>query len=137
MFYYQGLSKSINELTQILDKNSVTGCTMKVNRKAIEVSFPILSLVVMHDWWIAANVIKHQGVVDFIDESLIQYRQHNSNSVGAKEKSFYHLVKRIYNYLFYPEAFLNVWYQTKSIEPNFNRFCFFWKKIHLTIKSLF
>tara|TARA_R110001583_G_scaffold168616_1_gene321470 strand:+ start:70 stop:246 length:177 start_codon:yes stop_codon:yes gene_type:complete len=54
MFYYQGLSKSINGLTRIQDKNSVTGCTMMVNRKAIEVSFPILSLVVIHDWLIAA-----------------------------------------------------------------------------------
>jgi hypothetical protein len=56
------------------------------------------------------NVIKHQGVVDFVDKSLLQYRQHNSNSVGAKKKSFYYLVKCIYDYLFYPEAFLNVWH---------------------------
>jgi glycosyltransferase involved in cell wall biosynthesis len=137
MFEYQGLSKSINGLTQILVKNSVTGCTMMVNRRAIEVSFPILPFAVMHDWWIAANVIKHQGVVDFVDESLIQYRQHNSNSVGAKKKSFYYLVKRIYNYLFYPEAFTNVWHQAKSIEPNLNQAYFFWKKIHFTMKSLF
>ena len=54
MFYYQGLSKPINGFTQILVKNSVTGCTIMVNRKSIEVSFPILSLVVIHDWLIAA-----------------------------------------------------------------------------------
>tara|TARA_R110001583_G_scaffold168616_1_gene321471 strand:+ start:236 stop:502 length:267 start_codon:yes stop_codon:yes gene_type:complete len=73
------------------------------------------------------NVIKHQGVVDFFDKSLFQYRQHNSNSVGAKKKFFYCLVIRIYNYLFYPEAFLNVWHQAKYINPNLNQAYFFEK----------
>lgn len=137
MFEYQGLDKSINSLLQILAKNSVTGCTMMMNRQAITVSQPILPSAVMHDWWIAANVIKQQGVVEFIDEPLIQYRQHSSNSVGAKKHSIFYILKRAFNYFFYPDALSNIWNQAKAIEPNLKKCYFFWKKIRITIKSLF
>lgn len=137
MFEYQGLDKSINSLLQILAKNSVTGCTMMMNRQAITVSQPILPSAVMHDWWIAANVIKQQGVVEFIDEPLIQYRQHSSNSVGAKKHSIFYILKRVFNYFFYPDALSNIWNQAKAIEPNLKKCYFFWKKIRITINSLF
>tara|TARA_R110001583_G_scaffold118774_1_gene270238 strand:+ start:5208 stop:6035 length:828 start_codon:yes stop_codon:yes gene_type:complete len=137
MFEYQGLDKSINSLLQILAKNSVTGCTMMVNQQAIAVSLPILSSAVMHDWWIAANVIKQQGVVEFIDEPLIRYRQHSSNSVGAKKQSIFTFVNRCFTYAFHQETRVKVWNQAKAIQPNLNRCCFFAKKVHITIKSLF
>ncbi|AEF53563.1 glycosyltransferase family 2 protein [Marinomonas posidonica] len=137
MFEYQGLDKSIKSLLQILAKGSVTGCTMMMNRQAIAVSQPILPFAVMHDWWIAAMVIKHQGVVEFIDEPLIQYRQHTSNSIGAKKNSFCHLLKRSFNYLLSPEAFFKAWNQAKVVQPNLN-FCYFLgKKIHIILKNLF
>jgi glycosyltransferase involved in cell wall biosynthesis len=137
MFEYQGLEKSINSLLQILAKNSVTGCTMMMNRQAITVSQPILPSAVMHDWWIAAMVIKHQGVIKFIDEPLIHYRQHSSNSVGAKRNSISFILKRVFNYFFNPDSLFKIWYQAKAIQPNLNRCYFFGKKIHITIKSLF
>lgn len=137
MFEYQGLDKSIKSLLQILAKNSVTGCTMMMNRQAITVSLPILPSAVMHDWWIAAMVIKHKGVVEFIDEPLIHYRQHSSNSVGAKKNSISYILKRVFNYFFNPDSLFKIWSQAKAIQPNLNLFSFFGKKIHITIKSLF
>lgn len=137
MFEYQGLSKSINGLAQILAKNSVTGCTMMVNRRAIEVSFPILPSAVMHDWWIAANVIKHHGIVEFIDEPLILYRQHGSNSVGAKKNTVSSIISRCFTYASHQEIRDKVWSQAKSIEPKLGQIYFFWKKFYFTIKNLF
>jgi glycosyltransferase involved in cell wall biosynthesis len=137
MFEYQGLSKSINGLLQILANNSVTGCTMIVNRRAIDVSLPILPCAVMHDWWIAANVVKYHGIVEFIDEPLIQYRQHGSNAVGAKKKSIFSIVLRCFTYTSHQYIRHRVWSQAKSIEPKLSQVYFFWKKIHFTIKSLF
>ncbi|MGO3738692.1 MAG: glycosyltransferase family 2 protein [Marinomonas foliarum] len=137
MFEYQGLEKSIKSLLQILAKNSVTGCTMMMNRQAITVSLPILPSAVMHDWWIAAMVIKYQGVVEFIDELLIHYRQHSGNSVGAKKNSILKLMSRCLIYSFNRNILTKVWYQARAIQPNLNLYCFFGKKIHITIKSLF
>ncbi|MFT6404814.1 MAG: glycosyltransferase involved in cell wall biosynthesis [Marinomonas primoryensis] len=137
MFEYQGLNKSINSLLEILAKGSVTGCTMMVNRQAIVLSQPILPSAVMHDWWIAAMVIKHQGVVEFIDEPLIQYRQHSSNSVGAKRNSVFYVLKRALNYCFRPEALFKALNQAKAIQPNLNRCYFFGKKIYIVLKNLF
>jgi glycosyltransferase involved in cell wall biosynthesis len=137
MFQYQGLSKSIDSLLQILLKNSVTGCTMMINRKAINVSMPILPPAIMHDWWIVANVIKHHGMVEFIDESLIQYRQHGANSVGAKENSIFNFIVRCFSYAFHQDTRDKVYNQAKSISPNLNTFHFFKEKIKLSIKSFF
>ena len=110
---------------------------MMMNRQAITVSLPILPSAVMHDWWIAAMVIKHQGLVEFIDESLIQYRQHGSNSVGAKKNSMLSFIVRCFKYIFNQKIRSSIWHQAKSIEPNLSGFCFFWKKINIAMKSLF
>lgn len=66
--------------------NCVTGCTLMINKRAKEVSLPFVSPVEMHDAWIAIHV-KKCGVVDYIEQSTIQYRQHTSNICGAKPAS--------------------------------------------------
>ena len=37
----------------------------------------------MHDWWIALTASCF-GVIDFVPESLSQYRQHGDNVLGAR-----------------------------------------------------
>ncbi len=136
MFDYQGLNKSIDGLLQILVKNSVTGCTMMANREAIKVSLPISSSAVMHDWWIAANVIKQQGVVGFVDEPLIKYRQHAANSVGAKKNSLLAFSVRCLTYVVHRKIRAKVWRQAVTIEPDISRTYFFFKKISIAFKNL-
>jgi glycosyltransferase involved in cell wall biosynthesis len=124
MFDYQGLNKSTKGLLQALAKNSVTGCTMMVNRQAILASTPILPSAIMHDWWMAASVIKVGGLVEFIDESLIQYRQHSVNSVGAKKQSAIGFFCIVFRHLFDRKTRIKTWLQAKSIDPNLNYFIF-------------
>ena len=40
----------------------------------------------MHDWWLALTATAF-GKLIFIDEPLVNYRQHGSNTIGAKEFS--------------------------------------------------
>lgn len=136
MFEYQGLNKSTKRLLQVLAKNSVTGCTVMVNRQAILVSTPILSSAIMHDWWIAANVVKVGGLVEFIDESLIQYRQHSVNSVGAKKQSVVGFFCIVFSYIFDRKTRIKTWLQAKSIDPNLNYFIFYYEKFSITLKNL-
>ncbi len=64
-------------------RNSVTGCTMLINKLAKGVALPFASNVEMHDAWIAINVVL-SGKVDYIREQVIMYRQHSENVYGAK-----------------------------------------------------
>lgn len=81
-------------------QNVVTGCAMMLNKLAIQNSLPIPDSALMHDWWIALKVsINGQNI--FINESLVLYRQHESNVVGAKEIKLCYIVKKIFSLEFY------------------------------------
>jgi glycosyltransferase involved in cell wall biosynthesis len=78
-----------------LVQNSVTGCTMMINKKAKEISLPIGNNAIMHDWWILLKVLQNNGVVKYISEPTILYRQHSFNDTGAKGFSFIKLLNKI------------------------------------------
>lgn len=69
----------------ILMQNIVTGCTTGINRAlaglASQCGNP--SQIIMHDWWLGA-VAARFGKAVYLDESTVLYRQHEDNSVGAK-----------------------------------------------------
>jgi hypothetical protein len=54
-----------------------------INRKLAQKSLPIQSGAIMHDWWIGL-VASYFGKIGYLDESTIKYRQHRSNTIGAK-----------------------------------------------------
>lgn len=64
--------------------NSVTGCTVMVNKQAVQKALPFPDEVLMHDSWISLVVAKY-GKIGFLNSPTIYYRQHESNEVGAKE----------------------------------------------------
>jgi glycosyltransferase involved in cell wall biosynthesis len=78
-----------------LVQNSITGCTIMINDIAKNISLPIPKYAIMHDWWILASVLKNNGVVSYIEQPLIKYRQHSSNEVGAKRFSIFNLLRKI------------------------------------------
>ncbi len=75
--------------------NFVTGCTMLFNSKAKEVMVKPTPEAYMHDAWLTACVIKKGGIVERINTPLIDYRQHDSNSIGALAVSRLNLGYRI------------------------------------------
>lgn len=71
---------------KLLTQNAAPGCTMIVNRALLRRALPVPSSAVMHDWWLI-QVAALLGVVGFVDEPTIAYRQHGSNQVGATSLS--------------------------------------------------
>lgn len=78
---------------------SATGCTMLFNKKAKEaVKHPILHAT-MHDAWVNLSVAAVNGTICYLPESYILYRQHNQNTMGAREPYTFTLKYRLKNFL--------------------------------------
>ncbi|MBU3951926.1 MAG: hypothetical protein KJ658_07270, partial [Proteobacteria bacterium] len=86
---YQGICHNrVNPLNNLLVQNFVTGCTLMVNRKLLELAYPVPEAALMHDWWLALCAAV-SGRIEFADRPLIRYRQHRNNQVGAKSVTLY------------------------------------------------
>ena len=82
--HYQGLrDEKKNPLGVLLVQNYVTGCSVAINRKLLEMSMPFPDGIIMHDWWLA-QCAAASGRIVFLPEPLLKYRQHGGNVVGAK-----------------------------------------------------
>lgn len=68
-----------------LVQNSVTGCTVMVNRALLDLALPIPPTAKMHDWWLAL-VAGAFGQISIIKTPTMLYRQHGRNDVGAKNR---------------------------------------------------
>lgn len=68
--------------------NSVTGCTMMMNRAVAKIALPFPEQVFMHDAWLGIITLLNQGIVYPLNRPTMYYRQHHTNVVGAEE---YHL----------------------------------------------
>ncbi len=84
-------------INKIIVQNNVTGCTMLMNKALIHAIADNVDNadVIMHDYWcnLYAAVF---GKVIFADTATVEYRQHESNSVGAKAgKNIFYLINRL------------------------------------------
>lgn len=70
----------------LLFQNIVTGGACLFNRALAKLVCACrdVSQIIMHDWWLAI-VAARFGKVVYLDESTGYYRQHEGNSVGAKD----------------------------------------------------
>ena len=79
---YQNLDASPS-LSRLLVQNSITGCTVLINRPLKELlQRATAGDMLMHDWW-AALIAASMGHILPVDEPLIRYRQHGGNQLGA------------------------------------------------------
>ncbi len=70
-----------------LIENVATGCTIVLNRKAIDLIIskkPNNDSVLMHDYWIYL-IVSSFGKVFYDDVPYIDYRQHDNNVVGSQK----------------------------------------------------
>ncbi|APZ42830.1 glycosyltransferase family 2 protein [Acidihalobacter ferrooxydans] len=81
--HWQGFDlRSGQDFRRVLVQNTVPGCTMLVNHALLEAALPIPESAVMHDWWLL--LVAHAlGEVHCVPKSLLDYRQHASNTLGA------------------------------------------------------
>jgi len=81
---YQGLKPLRNSLASQLVCNTITGCTALMNSALLTKALPIPPQAIMHDWWLGLIALAF-GRACYIDVPLLDYRQHDSNTVGARE----------------------------------------------------
>ncbi len=67
-------------LSSALFRNCVQGASMALNRSLVS-SLEYQEDIVMFDWW-CALVACAQGLVDFVPNATLLYRQHDSNQIG-------------------------------------------------------
>lgn len=71
------------KLSRVLAQNSITGCTMMVNRALAGLVLKASAEdMLMHDWW-AALCAASMGHILKVDRPTISYRQHGKNQLGA------------------------------------------------------
>ncbi|EEY46437.1 glycosyltransferase [Vibrio mimicus] len=89
-FIHKKIAKTWHQqFCHLLQQNTVSGCSVIFNRALLNMALPIPEQVYMHDWWLAL-VAKSCGELRFIERPLLAYRQHASNTIGAKSSSLWH-----------------------------------------------
>jgi glycosyltransferase involved in cell wall biosynthesis len=89
-----GYSKPLRRLgfANALVENVATGCTQVMNRRARDLIVENMpSRPLMHDWW-CYLVVSALGRVIYGDKPQVKYRQHASNTMGAR-KGLLHATK--------------------------------------------
>lgn len=82
-FRHQGWDGGAVTLNRLIVQNNVTGCTVLMNaalRRLVVTHLP--DAPVLHDWWIALTAAAF-GRVIFLPDTLVDYRQHGANVIGA------------------------------------------------------
>lgn len=94
---YEKLNPDNTNINRLLVQNVVTGCTIIINKKLKDLSIPIPSEAIVHDWW-AALVASVFGHIDYIRVPTVLYRQHGQNDTGAKKRGFIEALKKILSF---------------------------------------
>ena len=74
-------------------RNIATGATIMFRSRLLDVALPFPADWI-HDEWLA-TVAATIGLVDLIDEALIDYRRHDSNVIGTKDPTLRRKVERV------------------------------------------
>jgi glycosyltransferase involved in cell wall biosynthesis len=91
---YENINPKRNSLNELLLQNTITGCTLLINRKLAELSLPIGKAAIMHDWWIAL-VASSFGKIGVLEKVTLKYRQHENNKIGAVKFTFFNGISKI------------------------------------------
>lgn len=70
------------EFNRLLVQNYVTGCLMMANKALYSMMGEYHKDILMHDWW-AALLASSMGVIYHLPKTVMLYRQHEDNVVGA------------------------------------------------------
>lgn len=80
--------RKYNNFNSLYLNNFITGCTILSKKEWIEKVLPVPSgsEFVIFDYWLAL-MISQEGKMVYVDEPLLQYRQHKKNTIGSKKRS--------------------------------------------------
>ncbi len=90
---YTALPRKIGFGNALVD-SIATGCTIVLNRDALHlIGKNLPGMVVIHDWW-CYLVVSCFGEVVFDDAATLQYRQHDSNTIGVATTRYARLARK-------------------------------------------
>ncbi len=80
----------------LLAENKVTGNTVLLNGALAKLALrygvkETAEHIFMHDWYLAL-LASYCGILDYLDEPLVRYRQHESNVLGAQRKGWRRMI---------------------------------------------
>jgi hypothetical protein len=121
------------DLYSILALNVVTGSTIIINNALKSIAFPISTPHIVHDHWLAIMACCY-GNVSYTKESLVKYRQHEKNILGAPKIDIYYFIYKI----FLSILDINKIYEKYRYLPfKINIFFLLYKKFTLNIQRIF
>jgi glycosyltransferase involved in cell wall biosynthesis len=91
---YQHLNPKFDQLNRLIMQNVITGCTVMFNHKLAKLSYSIPDNSIMHDWWIGL-VASAFGKIGYIAKPTIYYRQHSTNTLGAKKFDYSYFIGKM------------------------------------------
>lgn len=81
---YNALSIDRITIDRAVMKGYAAGCSMIINNTLAKASvIEDKKNIIMHDWWVML-IASAIGKIAYLDESLALYRQHGTNTLGAK-----------------------------------------------------
>ena len=72
------------KLSNVIVQNRAPGCSMILNNSLARLVGENIKNAIMHDWWLLLLAMTF-GRVDYCANPTLKYRQHGSNTVGAKK----------------------------------------------------
>jgi len=96
---YTGLPVQSGKPLKYLTFNSfIIGCTCLFRKELLSSALPFPEGERYHDWWLSLVACTQQGIL-YLDEPLIEYRNHGKNTLGLKKKSG--VWKKWFGFLYY------------------------------------
>lgn len=92
-WHYQNLNPKLDSLNRLLVQNTVTGCTVMINRKLLTLAKEIPQQAIMHDWWLGL-IAATFGKIIIVNLPTVLYRQHSNNDTGAKQWTLGYIFKK-------------------------------------------
>ena len=122
MSMYQNLNCANVSIGRLLMQNVVTGCTMMLNKELRDmvIQYKNIDNIIMHDWW-AAIIAALFGRLIYLNDPMIWYRQHGSNSVGAIDThSFSYAIRKLFQTSGNKQAVQATWTQAQELVDTFS-----------------
>ncbi len=91
---HNGFKPWCNQLSRLLIDNTVTGCTMMINKTLRNLALPVPVEATMHDAWLTLTASVF-GKIGILYLPTMQYRQHGNNVIGAIGKENFFTKARI------------------------------------------
>lgn len=129
--------KALLEVGRLSVTNCVTGCSLMVNRAAVDMTLQLdLRYAVMHDHFMALSILAHGGVLIPVDEPLVDYRQHQLNVVGARSFTVSSLLSKMLKLGSTAQAHEEAYLQARYLDAASGRAEFAFRKAILLARRL-